>query len=252
MAQKSRTPIYRKTSRSQSNKRKPKPRNAETAIVKAEPLSLSDQVEKVLLSGDLTVLSVDDRLNYYKTVCKALGLNPFTRPLEYIVLNGKMTLYARKDCTEQLRRLYNVGVVESKRESEGDLCIVTVKVQDKNGKTDIATGAVSVKGLATTDLANAIMKAETKAKRRATLSICGLGFLDESEVEDIDQYGMVTPEGRVMYEAGKEPQYRHGSHEAAQKVLADKLAGKMPLNPEIVDPEPRVAVYDAQGSRVPL
>ena len=29
------------------------------------------------------------------------------------------------------------------------------------------------------------MKAETKAKRRATLSICGLGLLDESEVETI-------------------------------------------------------------------
>src|ERR1700674_2046119 len=96
------------------------------AIVKAQPqaLSLPEQIEKVLLSGDLTVLSVEERLNYYKTVCKALGLNPLTRPLEYIVLNGKMTLYARKDCTEQLRRIYNVGVVESKRETVGDLHIV--------------------------------------------------------------------------------------------------------------------------------
>ena len=32
--------------------------------------------------------------------------------------------------------------------------------------------------------ANAILKAVTKAKRRATLSICGLGWLDESEVAD--------------------------------------------------------------------
>jgi hypothetical protein len=31
------------------------------------------------------------------------------------------------------------------------------------------------------------MKAETKAKRRATLSVCGLGFLDETEIEDIPQ-----------------------------------------------------------------
>jgi hypothetical protein len=34
-------------------------------------------------------------------------------------------------------------------------------------------------------MANALMKAETKAKRRVTLSICGLGMLDESEVESI-------------------------------------------------------------------
>src|SRR5690606_24912460 len=34
-------------------------------------------------------------------------------------------------------------------------------------------------------LANAYMKAETKAKRRVTLSICGLGWLDETETETI-------------------------------------------------------------------
>lgn len=33
--------------------------------------------------------------------------------------------------------------------------------------------------------ANAIMKAITKAKRRATLSLCGLGMLDETEIETI-------------------------------------------------------------------
>jgi len=32
---------------------------------------------------------------------------------------------------------------------------------------------------------NALMKAVTKAKRRVTLSICGLGILDETEVESI-------------------------------------------------------------------
>jgi hypothetical protein len=33
------------------------------------------------------------------------------------------------------------------------------------------------------------MKAVTKAKRRATLSVCGLGFLDETEVQDIPDCG---------------------------------------------------------------
>jgi len=35
------------------------------------------------------------------------------------------------------------------------------------------------------EVANAIMKAITKAKRRVTLSICGLGMLDETEVESL-------------------------------------------------------------------
>jgi hypothetical protein len=34
-------------------------------------------------------------------------------------------------------------------------------------------------------LANALMKPETKAKRRVTLSIAGLGWLDETELETI-------------------------------------------------------------------
>jgi hypothetical protein len=42
---------------------------------------------------------------------------------------------------------------------------------------------VSIKGLSGEALANATMKAETKAKRRLTLSLVGLGFLDESEIE---------------------------------------------------------------------
>src|SRR4029077_13307885 len=48
-----------------------------------------------------------------------------------------------------------------------------------------ATGAVSIKGLGGQLLANAYMKAETKAKRRGTLSICGLGWMDETEADSI-------------------------------------------------------------------
>jgi hypothetical protein len=60
-------------------------------------------------------------------------------------------------------------------------------VSDKSGRTDIATGALTISGLKGNDMANALMKAETKAKRRATLSICGLGLLDETELETIPQ-----------------------------------------------------------------
>jgi hypothetical protein len=42
--------------------------------------------------------------------------------------------------------------------------------------------------------ANLILKAITKAKRRATLSICGLGFLDETEVEDIPAAAKTKPQ----------------------------------------------------------
>lgn len=47
------------------------------------------------------------------------------------------------------------------------------------------TGAVAIASLKGDGLANALMKAETKAKRRLTLSMCGLGMLDETELETI-------------------------------------------------------------------
>lgn len=142
-------------------------------------------IEQVLIKGDLKALTPDQRNTYYVRLCEATGLNPLTQPFEYLTLNGKLVLYAKKACTDQLRALHDISVVDMDDEERRDVCIVTVKVQNGKGRTDMGKGAVSVGGLKGDALANAIMKAETKAKRRATLSICGLGLLDETEVESI-------------------------------------------------------------------
>jgi hypothetical protein len=92
-------------------------------------------------------------------------------------------LYAAKDCTEQLRKIHGVSITDISTTSLNDVFIVTAKALDKQGKTDCSTGAVNIKGLTGDNLANALMKAETKAKRRVTLSICGLGILDETETD---------------------------------------------------------------------
>jgi hypothetical protein len=62
---------------------------------------------------------------------------------------------------------------------------------------------VWVKGLSGEALANALMKAETKAKRRATLSICGLGMLDETEVEDVPGVRLPAPPAQLDYSPPK-------------------------------------------------
>ena len=146
-----------------------------------------ETLERVLLGGDLSKLSPAERLGYYRNVCESLGLNPLTKPLEYITLSGKLTLYARKDATEQLRRIHGVSITELTSDRLGDVFVVTAKAQDKSGRTDAATGAVAIGSLKGEALANALMKAETKSKRRVTLSICGLGLLDETEVETIPE-----------------------------------------------------------------
>lgn len=154
-----------------------------TAIAKQG--ALPDAIEAALMHGDLSKLDTPGRLQYYKAVCDSLGLNSLTRPFEYIVLNGKLTLYAKRDCAEQLRKIHGVTILSMKPEQIGDLLVVTVTAQDKTGRADSSTGAVPVAGLKGEALANAMMKAETKAKRRVTLSLCGLGLLDETEVDSI-------------------------------------------------------------------
>lgn len=155
-----------------------------TQFTIAYPLSSSIQ-ETVLLGGDLSKLTASERLSYYAHLCTSLGLNPLTRPFEYLVLNGKMVLYARKDCTEQLRTNKQISVSIVAREIVEGVYVVTARAHDPEGRVDESIGAVNIEGLKGDNRANAMMKAETKAKRRVTLSITGLGMLDETEVETI-------------------------------------------------------------------
>lgn len=146
---------------------------------------LGDQIEQVLIGGDLSRLSSAERVSYYNAVCASLGLNPLTRPFDYINLNGKLTLYAKRDCTEQLRKLRSVSVTIVSREVVEDCYVVTARATDRTGRTDESIGVVPIANLKGEQRANAMMKGETKSKRRVTLSICGLGLLDELEVESI-------------------------------------------------------------------
>jgi hypothetical protein len=142
-------------------------------------------IERVIVSGDLSKLSPDERWDYYRGVCRSVGLNPFTQPFLYITLSGKLTLYATKGATDQLRRRYHVSISKPDVTLEDGLCMVSVMATDPTGRTDAELGIVPIEGLTGDTKANAILKAITKAKRRVTLSMCGLGMLDESEVETI-------------------------------------------------------------------
>lgn len=142
-------------------------------------------IEQVVVQGDLAKLSSEQRVLYYRQVCESAGLNPFTKPFEYISLQGKLTLYAKKDATEQLRKINGISIEELEGKVIDDLYIVTAKARTKDGRIDQATGAVTIGHLKGDAKANAIMKAETKAKRRVTLSISGMGWTDESEIDSI-------------------------------------------------------------------
>lgn len=145
----------------------------------------TDVIQKLVLDGDISQMTKEQRVSYYQQFCNSLGLNPLTQPFQIIKFQGKERLYATKDCTEQLRKIHGVSITEITSNKIEDVYIVTAKAQDKHGKIDTSTGAVTITNLKGDALANALMKAETKAKRRVTLSICGLGILDESETDTL-------------------------------------------------------------------
>ena len=194
----------------------------ETAITERQSGISAATLESVLIGGDLSKLSQAQRVEYYSTTCKSLGLNPLTKPFDYITLNGKMVLYAKRDATDQLRRLYGVSIIRLERERIDDVYVVTAFASMADGRQDSSIGAVNIKGLQGDALANALMKAETKSKRRVTLSICGLGMLDETEMETIPSAVQVQaipddepePEGPavtpLVYQVAKSVKNRDG------------------------------------------
>jgi hypothetical protein len=141
-------------------------------------------LERVVLGGDLSALTSAQRLQYYTDVCRSLDLNPLTKPFQYLRLSGRLVLYATKDCTEQLRKKYGVSVDPPVLTELGDAIFVTITARDRDGRTDSDIGVV-LKSDMQANIANVMKKAVTQAKRRVTLSLCGLGMLDESEVADV-------------------------------------------------------------------
>jgi hypothetical protein len=153
----------------------------------------SELLERVVIGGDLSKLTAAERLQYYRAVCESLGLNALTRPFEYLSLGGKLVLYARRDATDQLRLLHQISITIASREQIGDVYCVIARATDRQGRTDESLGAVPTASLKGELLANMLMKGETKAKRRVTLSICGLGMLDETEVTSIQEGETAEP-----------------------------------------------------------
>lgn len=145
----------------------------------------ADLLEKVITSNDLAGLSSLEKVQHIRDICESLGLNPLTKPIQLMKFQGKEVAYFSKDATEQLRKLNKISLSIKETKIIDDLYIVIVEATSPDGRKDSSTGVITISGIKGDAKANALMKCETKAKRRATLSICGLGFIDESEVDYI-------------------------------------------------------------------
>jgi len=161
-----------------------------TDIAKIEP----ELISALVIKGDLSGLNQEQKVQYYRLFCERLGLDPITQPFKLLSLQGKQVLYCDRSGAQQLNKKHGVSHEIKTRESSGDLYIVTCRASLPDGRFTESIGAVNVKGLAGDNLANAMMKGETKAKRRATLDLLGLGILDETETETIPNAVVIPDE----------------------------------------------------------
>lgn len=160
-----------------------------TAIQPHQPATLAgldaDTMHALVTGGDCSRLTPAQKTAYYAARCEVAGLDPRAQPFAFMRLNGKEVLYAQKSASDQLAAKHGVRMTIVSQATEEGIRIVTVRAEAKDGRVTEEIGALPVKGLAGEALSNALMKAVTKAKRRAVLSLCGLGMLDETEVESI-------------------------------------------------------------------
>lgn len=143
-----------------------------------------EAVERAVLAGDLSRLTPIQRAAYYWRVCKSLGLNPYTQPFRFLRLQDRLVMYATRDATDQLRRLHKVSIDDLAVTVADDVIEARASGHTPDGRADADIGCVPLPR-ATDKTADARMKAVTKAKRRLTLSLVGLGLLTEEEAEDL-------------------------------------------------------------------
>ena len=173
-------------------------------------------LEQAMEVGDIAKMSPQVRVAYYIATCLSVGLNPYTRPFDLIEGDdGKVRQYPNKSAAEQIRKRDQISLPVVSRVKDGDLYIVTVRATTPSGREEEAQGIVALvkpigqwktaqsgkryfdpakdkegqdiyQPLRGTELANALMKAETKAKRRATFGIAGLGFDEEPSGEPVN------------------------------------------------------------------
>ena len=195
-----------------------------------------EAIQRALMAGDISKLSPADRVQFYAALCHSTGLNVLTRP--FILLKGQdgsLHWYATVGAAEQLRKLHRVSTrILSRERSEDGLYCVTVQASTPDGRQEESQGIEYIGGLKGQALGNAMMKASSKALRRVTLALCGLGmgFAEEErgEVVPFDpQTGAVElppePEaaaGALLTTVGKWFRQRPS---AAREVIAQGVWG---------------------------
>lgn len=208
---------------------------------------IPEALDRVLQMGDFTPLTMRQRSIFLYKLAQRLELNPLTKPFDFIVANNKTILYANRTCADQLRRRDRIksevlyaGLLQLGDKLDDTVYVVRVKLWDGE-RSEEAVGCIGIAGLTGEGLSNAIMKCHTKAIRRGTLSFCGLGFIDSTEVDSIEPMGVGMPRRIIP----AQPEFSAPMEEPVDVPPAPSI----PAVPPPAEPTP--VVPKAQSSTLP-
>ncbi len=201
----------------------------------------------IITNGDLSKLSADQKVSYYRNFCERLGLDPLSQPFKLLRLNGKEILYCDRSGTQQLNKLHSVSHEIRAREIVNGCYVVTSQASTPDGRHTESIGAVPIENLRGDNLCNAMMKAETKAKRRATLDLLGLGILDETETETIPaiEAKMPAPVAAAPKAEAPKPTQVAAEAEKPKKATAKSAEKVKMLAPDAEATDPMKTKYSS-------
>lgn len=203
-------------------------------------------ISSLVLNGDISKLSPNQKVAFYRQFCERLGLDPLSQPFKLLRLNGKELLYCDRSGAQQLNKLHKVSHEIRARETVSGCYVVTAQASTPDGRHTESIGAVPIDNLRGDNLCNAMMKAETKSKRRATLDLLGLGILDELETETIPNARRVdAPVVEEAIPAGRVSAYKrkYETADEIQSVLEEAgdikdVANLYYINAELIETSP--------------
>lgn len=194
----------------------------------------------VYLKKGLENMTPAEQAELIKEICQRFGLDPLLRPIDIIEVREpgssfkRKVLYATKAAADAIRarNKLNDEIVESHVDEEVAWVVLRVWNDERSVYEVGASPVVREKDgkfyPSPAMRANALMRAITKAKRRAALSWEGLSLLDESELDTVDVAVPEEPKAEAQPQPARKP-----LREVLQEVVPEaKLVAERPARPK--------------------
>ncbi|MBT9258254.1 MAG: hypothetical protein KM310_00650 [Clostridiales bacterium] len=134
----------------------------------------------------------DDMKEKARNLAVQHGLDPDSEPFRWIRVRNQEqpVLYADRTTVDQLMKIYGLSadiIDQGFERFDSGILVAWAKARVTDGaKSRVSLGAVRAPAHSAFEIANALMKAETKAVRRAVIRFLALPVVDESELDTME------------------------------------------------------------------